>query len=634
MRFGKQNMSDIRNNEIYDVAVVGGGHAGIEAALAAARMGARAIVFALSLDAIGNMPCNPAIGGTGKGHLVFEIGALGGEMAKAADQTMLQCRMLNLSKGPAVHSLRFQSDRKKYAILMKKTLENQKNLDICQAEITEIIIETKNGVKRAVGVKTRIGEIFCAKAVVIASGTYLCSNIIIGEASIESGADNSARSSFLSDSLRQNGIELMRFKTGTPARVHSDSIDYSVLEIQKGDEEIVNFSDETITADKPQRMCHITYTNEKTHAIIRENLHRSPMYSGQPHGTGARYCPSIEDKVVRFFDKDRHQIFIEPMGEDTKEMYLQGLSTSMPIEIQKKIIHSMRGLENAKIMRPAYAIEYDCCDPLQLRHSLEFKNIENLFGAGQFNGTSGYEEAAAQGLMAGINAALKSQGRPAFCLDRSSSYIGMLIDDLVTKGTKEPYRVMTSRTEYRLSLRQDNAGERLMRHGLELGLVSPGRYAKLQQKLELIEKEIERAKNKTIYPTEETNRVLRENGATQISTATKLIELLKRPELNYANLKEIDMDRPSDAPCEIFRLALIRIQYEGYIKREQAEIARHKKLEGRKIPSDLDYSSLKGLRLEAVQKLAKMRPDNIGEASRISGISPADITALLIHLDR
>jgi len=631
---------NITNTNIYDVAIIGGGHAGIEAALASARMGVKSIIFTLALDTVGNMPCNPSIGGTGKGHLVFEIDALGGEMAKIADKTMLQCRMLNSSKGPAVHSLRFQSDRKKYHALMKATLENQKSLDIYQAEIIEIIFDCEknpDNKKRAVGVKTRTGEIFHAKNIIVACGTYLESNIIIGDASIESGADNMARSSYLSENLRQNGIEMMRFKTGTPARVHSDSIDYSVLEIQYGDEKITNFSDETAILNKTnenQRVCHITYTNEETHRIIRENLHRSPMYSGQIKGTGARYCPSIEDKVVRFADKERHQIFIEPMGDDTKEMYLQGLSTSMPIEIQRKIINSMRGLENAKIMRPAYAIEYDCCDPLQLRRSLEFKNIENLFGAGQFNGTSGYEEAAAQGLIAGINAALKSQGKPEFTLDRASSYIGMLIDDLVTKGTKEPYRVMTSRTEYRLSLRQDNADERLMRYGLELGLVSHERYSKLQTKLELIEKEMERVKNKTVYPTEETNKILKNNNSSEISVAIKLMDLLKRPELNYDNLKAIDPDRPSEIPENIFGLAMIRIRYGGYIIREQAEIARHKKLEGRKIPKDLDYSSLKGLRIEAVQKLEKMRPENIGEASRISGISPADITALLINLDR
>ena len=630
-------MKDTNKNNIYDVAVIGGGHAGIEAALAAARIDVKVIIFTLSLDAIGNMPCNPSIGGTGKGHLVFEIDALGGEMAKIADKTMLQCRMLNSSKGPAVHSLRFQADRKKYHTLMKKTLENQKNLDVYQAEITEIIFNCENNIKSAVGVKTRTGEIFDAKTIIIACGTYMQSNIIIGDVSIESGADNMARSSYLSENLKQNGIEIMRFKTGTPARIHSDSINYDVLEIQYGDDEIINFSGETNDSNKTQKNCYIVYTNEETHRIIRENLHRSPMYSGQIKGTGARYCPSIEDKVVRFADKERHQIFIEPMGDDTKEMYLQGLSTSMPIDVQKKIINSMIGLENAKIMRPAYAIEYDCCDPLQLRHSLEFKNIENLFGAGQFNGTSGYEEAAAQGLIAGINAALKSQNKPEFTLDRPSSYIGMLIDDLVTKGTKEPYRVMTSRTEYRLSLRQDNADERLMKYGLELGLISPERYSKLQTKLELIEKEIDRVKNKTIYPTEETNKILRENNTSEISVGIKLIDLLKRPELNYDNLKEIDTERPVynyDFPDDIFKPAMIRIRYGGYIKREEAEIARHKKLEGRKIPKDLDYSSLKGLRIEALQKLEKMRPENIGEASRISGISPADITALLINLDR
>ncbi|MCL2095913.1 MAG: tRNA uridine-5-carboxymethylaminomethyl(34) synthesis enzyme MnmG [Oscillospiraceae bacterium] len=630
-------------NNLYGAAVIGGGHAGIEAALASARMGVKTIIFTLSLDAIGNMPCNPSIGGTGKGHLVFEINALGGEMAKIADETVIQRRMLNMSKGPAVHSLRFQSDREEYRTAMKQTLENQKNLDIYQAEITEIIFEDISddaNKKTAKGVKTRAGEIFYARTVIIACGTYLESNIIIGDVSIESGPDNMARSSYLSENLKRNGIDMRRFKTGTPARIHSDSINYSVLEVQNGDDEIINFSDRTdnninnINHKKSQRVCYITYTNEETHKIIRENLHRSPMYSGQIKGTGARYCPSIEDKVVRFADKNRHQIFIEPMGNSTKETYLQGLSTSMPIDIQKKIINSMQGLENAEIMRPAYAIEYECCDPLQLRRTLEFKDIENLFGAGQFNGTSGYEEAAAQGLVAGINAALKVLGKPEFTLDRASSYIGMLIDDLVTKGTNEPYRVMTSRTEYRVSLRQDNADERLMRRGFELGLISPERFGKLQTKLELINQEIIRVKNKTVYPSEQTNKILRANGTPEINVSVKLIDLLKRPELNYNKLKEIDTGRPENIPENIFKLAAIKILYDGYIKREQSEITRHKKLEGRKIPRNLDYSSLKGLRIEALQKLDKTRPENIGEASRISGISPADITALIINLDK
>ena len=618
-------MSEIK----YDVAVIGGGHAGIEAALASARMGADTILFTMSLDYIGNMPCNPSIGGTGKGHLVFEIDALGGEMGKTADKVMMQCRILNASKGPAVHSLRFQADRKKYSGLMKQTLENQENLDIYQAEITEILLDDR----RVAGVKTRAGEIFCAENIIIACGTYLSSNIIIGESSVESGPDNSLPAIYLTENLRAHGIELLRFKTGTPARIHADSINYDALEVQYGDERITNFSDETAEAGMTQDVCYIAYTNGKTHEIIRENLHRSPMYSGNIKGTGARYCPSIEDKIVRFADKERHQIFIEPMGLDTKEMYLQGLSTSMPLEVQKLIVRSIHGLENAEIMRPAYAIEYNCCDPLQLKHTLEFREYSGLFGAGQFNGTSGYEEAAAQGLIAGINAALKSLGKPEFTLDRSSSYIGMLIDDLVTKGTREPYRVMTSRTEYRLSLRQDNADERLMKYGLELGLVSEARYLRLQEKLELIGREIARVKSKNIHAGEEVNKILRENGASEISVACKFIDLLKRPELNYDNLREIDDDRP-DYDKKIFELAAVRIKYEGYIKREEAEIARHKKLEGRKIPGDLDYNGLKGLRLEAVQKLVKIRPENIGEASRISGISPADITALLIWLDR
>jgi len=639
-------------HENYDVAVIGGGHAGIEAALAAARMGARTIIFTLSLDYIGNMPCNPSIGGTGKGHLVFEIDALGGEMGKVADATMTQCRMLNASKGPAVHSLRFQSDRRKYALVMKNILEHQPNLDIYQAEITEILFDNAADISRVIGVKTRVGEIFHAPSVVIACGTYLSSSIIIGESSVGSGPDNGLAAGFLSDNLKSHGIEMLRFKTGTPARVHADSVNYDALEIQHGDERITRFSGDDGNSGlvvSAQAVCHIAYTNETTHQIIRDNLHRSPMYAGTIHGTGARYCPSIEDKIVRFADKDRHQIFVEPMGDDTKEMYLQGLSTSMPLDVQKQIIRSIKGLESAKIMRPAYAIEYDCCDPLQLRHTLEFREYAGLFGAGQFNGTSGYEEAAAQGLIAGINAAISAlsqsdlrdvkdavpcrYGANGFTLDRSSSYIGMLIDDLVTKGTKEPYRVLTSRTEYRLSLRQDNADERLMAMGVELGLVSEARYLRLQQKLSMVAAEIERVKVKNVYPTESVNKILKDCGSSEMAVACKLIDLLKRPELNYDNLRELDDSQPDNAH-KILELALIKIKYEGYIKREEAEIARHKKLEGRVIPRDLDYSELKGLRIEAVQKLAKMRPGNIGEASRISGVTPADITALLIWLDK
>ena len=630
-------MDKIENiNFDYDIAVIGAGHAGIEAALAAARLGSKVILFSISLDVIGNMPCNPSIGGTGKGHLVFEIDALGGEMGKIADEVMLQCRMLNLSKGPAVRSLRFQADRKKYHTLMKQTLENTPNLDIYQAEITELLLDYADGKKYIAGVKTRIGAIYKTKAVVIAGGTYLNSNIIIGESSVENGPDSLSRSSFLSDNLKQNGINMMRFKTGTPARVHSDSIDYSQLELQCGDEKIVHFSSDTEPdkhIDFVQKNCYIAYTNEETHNIIRANLHRSPMYSGKIHGTGARYCPSIEDKIVRFADKERHQIFVEPMSEDTKEMYLQGFSTSMPTDIQEKIIHSIRGLENAKIMRPAYAIEYDCCDPLQLKHTLEFREVENLFGAGQFNGTSGYEEAASQGLIAGINAALKVQGKPPFTLDRATSYIGMLIDDLVVKGTKEPYRVMTSRTEYRLILRQDNADERLMSYGYELGLVTKERYERLLRKSEQIEAEIMRVRKKTIYATDEVNAVLRENNSTEIAVSVKFIDLLKRPELNYDNLKKIDADRP-DLSENIFECTMIKIQYDGYIKKQQLEIDRRKKLEGRKLSADLDYSTFKGLRLEAIQKLIKYKPENIGQAAQISGISPADITALLINLEK
>ncbi|GHU34610.1 tRNA uridine 5-carboxymethylaminomethyl modification enzyme MnmG [Clostridia bacterium] len=611
---------------MFDVAIIGGGHAGIEAALASARLGAATALFTLSLDYLGNMPCNPSVGGTGKGHLVFEVDALGGEMGRAADDVMMQCRMLNSSKGPAVHSLRFQADRRRYQMRMKQTVENTCNLDVIQAEIVEIIFNGEDGAKSVAAVKTSLGEVYETKCAVIASGTYLMSRCIIGGTAVESGPDNSLRASKLSECLRENGVTLRRFKTGTPPRVHADSIDYSKLERQDGDEIITNFS--RVSETKPrgfrQYSCWLAYTNETTHDIIRANLHRSAMYSGAITGTGARYCPSIEDKVVRFADKTRHQIFVEPMGIDTKEMYLQGLSTSMPIDVQKDIVHSMSGLECAKFMRPAYAIEYDCTDPSELTHSLEFRQIRGLFGAGQFNGTSGYEEAAAQGIIAGINAAHRSLGRPPFTLGRDEAYIGMLIDDLVTKGTNEPYRVMTSRTEYRLSLRQDNADERLTPKAHAIGLVGDDRMVKLQAKLESVRAEIERAKNTTIYP----------NADVKLNEPTRLYELLKHPEMNYNTLVSADTTRPRELTDEIMNLAYVKIRYEGYIKREESKVRQYKKLEGKTIPADIDYASITGLRLEARQKLSKHRPQNIGEAAAISGVSPADVAALIIWLER
>ncbi|MHC1695553.1 MAG: tRNA uridine-5-carboxymethylaminomethyl(34) synthesis enzyme MnmG [Eubacteriales bacterium] len=612
-----------------DIAVIGAGHAGIEAALAGARMGKQVLLFTLSLDAIGNMPCNPSIGGTGKGHLVYEIEALGGEMGRAADANMLQSRMLNLSKGPAVHSLRYQADRRAYHSYMKRLLEDTPGIRIVQAEITDI--DVSDG--EVTGVVTRLGARYEVKAVVICAGTYLSARCITGEASVDCGPDYSMPARFLPDSLRGHGVELRRFKTGTPARIHADSIDYSMLEVQPGDEQPYTFCRDTVLPDGfKQKDCYIAYTNERTHEIIRQNLHRSPLYSGQIHGTGARYCPSIEDKIVRFSDKERHQLFLEPMGEGTKEVYVQGLSSSLPEEVQFQVLHSIRGLENAQVMRTAYAIEYECCDPTQLSASLEFKHIRGLFGAGQFNGTSGYEEAAAQGLIAGINAARLCQDKPPVTLSRASSYIGMLIDDLVVKGTNEPYRVMTSRTEYRLLLRQDNAEQRLSAIGFECGLISGERYNKILAEQAEIKRHTGRLERLTVPPSGALAGILEGRQSTPVVSGMRFAELLKRPELDYKSLMVLDNCPISDK--RIICGVEIAIKYEGYIRRQLAQVEQLKKLENRRLPSDIDYTTIKGIRIEAAQKLSKQRPESIGMASRISGISPADISVLIIYLEQ
>ena len=611
----------------YDVAVVGGGHAGAEAALASARLGMKTVMFSISLDAIGNLPCNPSIGGTAKGHLVREIDALGGEMGKAADASFIQSKMLNRGKGPAVHSLRAQIDRKTYHREMKQRLENQENLMIKQAEITEVLTEDGN----VSGVVTDTGATYLAKAVIIASGTYLKGKILMGNYSKESGPDGMFPANKLSESLKGLGVTLRRFKTGTPARLHADSLDYSKMEVEKGDETIVPFSFETENPGENKVDCYLVYTNEKTHQIIHENLHRSAMYSGLVEGIGPRYCPSIEDKVVRFHEKPRHQLFIEPMGLDTKEMYAQGFSTSLPEDVQIAMYRSVEGLENCEIMRSAYAIEYDCCDPTELYRTLEFKTIGGLYGAGQFNGTSGYEEAAAQGLVAGINAALKLKGEEQLSLERLDGYIGTLIDDLVTKGTNEPYRMMTSRSEYRLLLRQDNADERLTPIGHRIGLISDERYEKLQKKLEMIDREIDRVTHLNVSPTL-ANPILEKYGCTPIKTGIKLAELIKRPELDYEKLRDADIERPQ-LPADVVEEAEIKLKYDGYIKRQISQAAQAQKMESRRIPSDIDYNSIHGLRLEARQKLDKIRPESLGQALRISGVSPADISVLIIWLE-
>ena len=611
----------------YDVAVIGGGHAGCEAALAAARLGMKTVLFSISLDAIGNLPCNPSIGGTAKGHLVCEIDALGGEMGKAADASFIQSKMLNRGKGPAVHSLRAQIDRTKYHSEMKKRLEAQQNLIIKQAEITDIKTENNS----VCAVVTATGTEFGAKAVIIASGTYLKGKILIGSYSKESGPDGMFPANELSENLKKLGIEIRRFKTGTPARVHADSLDYSKMEREEGDEHITPFSFETETPGENKVPCHLVYTNEETHKIIMDNLEKSAMYGGYVEGVGPRYCPSIEDKVVRFHDKPRHQIFIEPMGLDTKEMYVQGFSTSLPEDVQLAMYRSVKGLENAEIMRSAYAIEYDCCDPTQLYATLEFKNINGLYGAGQFNGTSGYEEAAAQGLVAGVNAALKLKGEEPLIISRSDGYIGTLIDDLITKGTNEPYRMMTSRSEYRLLLRQDNADERLTPLGYRVGLISEERYNKFLEKQEMIKNEIARLE-KTVIPPKSANPVLEECSSTPIKTGIKLAELIKRPELNYEKTAPMDTDRPV-LPHAVWEQAEIKLKYEGYIKRQIAEVEQFKKMEAKLLPENQDYSEIYGLRLEARQKLNKIKPKSLGQASRISGVSPSDISVLIIWLE-
>lgn len=614
----------------YEVAVIGAGHAGIEAALAAARLGAKTAIFTMSLDAIGNMPCNPSIGGTAKGHLVREIDALGGEMGKAADATFLQSRMLNRGKGPAVHSLRVQSDRDEYHKEMKHRLELQNGLDIIQAEICDIRTDENGAIKELV---TKLGAVYEVKTAIICSGTFLHGRIYVGDVSYESGPDGLHAAIGLSEALERLGIHLRRFKTGTPARVRRDSIDYSKLEVQAGDEPIIPFSFETPREGlKNQVVCHIAYTNEKTHQIIRDNIHRSPLYGGMIEGVGPRYCPSIEDKVMRFSEKPRHQSFVEPVGLHTEEMYLQGLSSSLPEDVQVQIYRSIVGFENVKIMRNAYAIEYDCIDPLDLKASLEFLKVEGLYGAGQFNGTSGYEEAAAQGLIAGINAARKVQGKEPLILDRASSYIGTLIDDLVTKGCSDPYRMMTSRSEYRLLLRQDNADQRLTPIGHEIGLISEERWQHYLHKQELIEQERKRIEKLTFGPSKELNEMLESRGTAPMETGAHASDLIRRPQVSYKDLEPFDTERPQ-LPDEVTEQVEIQIKYEGYIQKQLIQVEQMRRLETRKIPEDINYEEVRGLRLEAIEKLQRIRPHSIGQASRISGVSPADISVLLIYME-
>lgn len=615
-------------SEPFDVAVVGAGHAGIEAALAAARLGMKTACFTINLDAVGNMPCNPAIGGTAKGHLVREIDALGGEMARAADAACIQYRMLNRGKGPAVHSLRAQADRVQYRTYMKHALEQQEGLQLMQDEV--VSVETENGAVSAV--TTAIGARHPVRAVIIATGTFLGGRIIIGDYTRESGPDGMAAAGPLTESLRALGLRLQRFKTGTPPRIHRRSIDLSGLELQRGEEEIIPFSFDTERPPENRAVCYLTYTTGRTHEIIRANLDRSPLYGGRIEGVGPRYCPSIEDKVVRFADKPRHQLFLEPMGLETEEIYVQGFSSSMPFDVQRDMLHTVKGLEHAEIMRPAYAIEYDCVDPLELRPTLETKKIRGLYGAGQFCGSSGYEEAAAQGLVAGINAALRLKGEEPLILDRADGYIGTLIDDLVTRGTNEPYRMMTSRSEYRLLLRQDNADERLVPIGVRVGLNPPERGARVQRKYEQVQKEISRVASVGVPVTDAVNGFLAGKNSAPLKAGCKLIDLLRRPELSYADLAPFDPDRPA-LPAVIREQVEIRIKYAGYIDRQERDVEQYRKLQSRPLPPELDYSAIDSIRLEARQKLNAVKPLNFGQAARISGVSPADITALMIYME-
>ena len=611
----------------YDIVVIGAGHAGCEAALASARLGMKTAIFSISLEAVANMPCNPHIGGSSKGHLVREIDALGGEMGKNIDKTMIQIKMLNTSKGPAVHSLRAQADRKKYQMEMKHTLEKQENLDLKQAEIVNIKIEN-NKVK---SIETDVGAIYNVKSIIVATGTYLKGKIFIGDYSKESGPDGVFPANKLSECLKNLGVNLVRFKTGTPARINKKSIDFSKMEVQKGDVDIIPFSFEDRMKDFEQVDCWLTYTNSETHKIIRENLHRSPLYGGEIEGTGPRYCPSIEDKVVRFADKERHQVFVEPIGIDTDEMYIQGMSSSLPEDVQIAMYRTLPGLEHCEFTRPAYAIEYDCIDPADLKLSLEYKKIDGLFFAGQTNGTSGYEEAACQGLIAGINATQKIKGREPLILDRTEAYIGVLIDDIVTKGTNEPYRMMTSRAEYRLLLRQDNADLRLTEKGHEIGLISDERYNKFIEKKQKIEAEKKRLEETIVKPTQEVNEFLKSQGTSELTTGSKLSELLKRAEITYDSLATIDKDRP-ELGEQVREEVEIQVKYDGYIKMQEAQVEKFKKMEKKLLPENLDYNTIKGISLEARQKLNKHKPHSIGQASRISGVSPADISVLLVFL--